>query len=198
MRYYVDIVLISNEEESLGYLWRKLYAQIHLALVEVRDENDLVSIGLAFPKYSDDRFLGDTLRLFSATKEELESLNLEKWLNRLEGYVFVGMIKEVPKDTKFATFGRKQFKSNSEIRRLAKRHAQREQIAYEEALQNFERTEAKYREERDKNRLPYINIKSLSTGHEMKLFIIKKSSEIEQQGKFNTYGLSNTTTVPDF
>ncbi len=198
MNYYVDIKLLTDTEISLGFLWKKLYAQIHLALVEVRDEKNLVSIGLAFPNYSGDRFLGDTLRLFAPSKEELERLDLNRWLARLLDYLTVSEIKEVPKDTKLATFGRKQFKSNSEIRRLAKRYAQREQIAYEEALQNFEQTEAKYRKERDKNRLPYINIKSLSTGNEMKLFIIKKSSDIEQKGKFNTYGLSNTTTVPDF
>jgi CRISPR-associated endonuclease Csy4 len=194
MKYYVDIALISNEEENLGYLWRKLYAQIHLALVEVRDENDLVSIGLAFPKYSDDRFLGDTLRLFSVTKEELESLKLEQWLSRLEGYLFVGKIKEVPSTTEFVSFRRKQFKTNAE--RLARRQAKRKGISYEEALKNYENFDEE--EKKKKNRLPYINVKSLSSDREMKIFIEKSKAKEESQGLFSTYGLSSETTVPWF
>ena len=108
MKYYIDIALISNEEDNLGYLWRKLYAQIHLALVEVRDESNLVSVGLSFPNYSNNRSLGDTLRLFASTEEKLKELKLEVWLNRLEGYVFIGDIKEVPKNiNKFVSFRRK-------------------------------------------------------------------------------------------
>jgi len=194
MKYYVDIALISNEEENLGYLWRKLYAQIHLALVEVRDENDLVSIGLAFPKYSDDRFLGDTLRLFSATKEELESLKLEQWLSRLEGYLFVGKIKEVPPTTEFVSFRRKQFKTNAE--RLARRQAKRKGISYEEALKNYENFDEE--KKKKKNRLPYINVKSLSSDREMKIFIEKSKAKEESQGLFSTYGLSSESTVPWF
>ncbi len=198
MRYYLDIVLISNEEENLGYLWRKLYAQIHLALVEVRDENDLVSIGLAFPKYSKDRFLGDTLRLFASTKEELESLKLEEWLSRLEGYLFVGKIKEVPTTTEFVSFNRKRFKSHAKIRRHAKLYAKRNNITYEKALVRFEETEEKYRKLKEDNRLPYVNIKSGSTGQYLKVFIEKKEFDVEQKGKFSTFGLSKNATVPWF
>jgi len=194
MKYYVDIVLISNEEENLGYLWRKLYAQIHLALVEIRDENELVSIGLAFPKYSDNRFLGDTLRLFSVTKEEMESLNLEKWFNRLEGYLFVGKIKEVPTTTEFVSFRRKQFKTN--VERLARRQAKRKGISFEEAMKNYENFDEE--EKKKKNRLPYINVKSLSSDREMKIFIEKSEAKEEKQGLFSTYGLSSESTIPWF
>jgi len=198
MNYYVDIKLLTDTDINLGFLWKKLYAQIHLALVEVKDEQNMVSIGVSFPTYSKDRFLGDTLRVFSPTKEELESLNLEEWLSRLEGYLFVGEIKEVPSSVTFVTFGRKQFKSNSEIRRLAKRYAKREGVEYEEALKCFESAEEKYRKEREKNRLPYVNIKSLSTNNDMKMFIVKKSCDIQKKGLFSTYGLSNSSTVPWF
>jgi len=195
MKYYVDIALISNEEENLGYLWRKLYAQIHLALVEVRDERNLVSIGLAFPNYSDNRFLGDTLRLFAPSKKELEGLNLKKWLNRLEGYVFVGEIKEVPSNiTGFVSFRRKQFKTNA--KRLARRQAKRKGISYEEALKNYEHFDEE--KKKKKNRLPYINVKSLSSDREMKIFIEKSKPKEESQGLFSTYGLSNESTVPWF
>jgi len=198
MNYYIDIKLITDTEITLGFLWKKLYAQIHLALVEVRDKNNMVSVGVSFPNYSKDRLLGETLRLFAPSKEELKRLNLNLWLARLLDYISVSEIQEVPKDVKFVIFGRKQFKSNSEIRRLAKRYATRANVSYEEALKGFEKTEKKYKKQKNGNRLPYVNIESLSTGNYMKIFIIKKSSDIENRGLFSTYGLSNSSTVPWF
>jgi CRISPR-associated endonuclease Csy4 len=193
VNYYIDIRLITDTEISLGFVWKKLYAQIHLALVEVRDENNLVSIGMSFPNYSSDRFLGDTLRLFASTKEELERLKLEEWLSRLEGYVFLGEIKEVPTNiTEFASFRRKQFKMNPE--RLARRQAKRKDISYEEALKNYKN----FDEENKKIKLPYINVKSLSSNREMKLFIQKSEQKENKNGLFSTYGLSSESTIPWF
>ena len=193
MNYYVDIKLITDTEITLGFLWKKLYAQIHLALVEVRNEDNLVSVGLSFPNYLKDRFLGDRLRLFASTKEELERLKLEEWLSRLEGYVFLEEIKEVPTDvTKFVSFRRKQFKTNAE--RLARRQAKRKGISYEEALKNYEN----FDEEKKKTKLPYINVKSLSSNREMKVFIQKSEEKESKNGLFSTYGLSSESTVPWF
>jgi CRISPR-associated endonuclease Csy4 len=193
MNYYVDIKLITDTEITLGFLWKKLYAQIHLALVEVRNEDNLVSIGLSFPNYSKDRFLGDTLRIFASTKEELESLELNKWLSRLMDYLSISEIKEVPTDvTKFVSFRRKQFKTNTE--RLARRQAKRKGISYEEALKNYEN----FDEEKKKTKLPYINVKSLSSDREMKIFIEKSEEKESKNGLFSTYGLSSKSTVPWF
>jgi CRISPR-associated endonuclease Csy4 len=231
MNYYVDIKLLTDTEISLGFLWKKLYAQIHLALVEVRDEKNLVSIGLAFPNYSDDRFLGDTLRLFAPTKEELERLDLNRWLIRLLDYLTVSDVKEVPSNvTEFVSFRRKQFKTN--VERLARRQFKRQGIklvkhnlkklyslerllkltlvdyqyqyiefskkfiSYEEALKNYENFDEE--ERKKKNRLPYINVKSLSSDREMKIFIEKSKAKEESHGLFSTYGLSSESTVPCF
>jgi len=193
MNYYVDIKLLTDTEISLGFVWKKLYAQIHLALVEVRDENNLVSIGLGFPKYSNDRFLGDTLRIFAPTKEALEKLDLNRWIARLLDYLIVSEIKEVPTHiNEYVSFGRQQFKTNRET--LARRQAKRKGISYEEALQNY----ANFDENKNKTKLPYINIKSLSTDREMKVFIKKSEPKEREDGLFSTYGLSNKSTVPWF
>jgi len=194
MNYYVDIKLLTDTEITLGFVWKKLYAQIHLALVEVRDENNLVSIGLGFPKYSDDRFLGDTLRIFAPSKEELEQLDLNRWVGRLLDYLTVSELKEVPITTEFVSFRRKQFKTNAE--RLARRQAKRKGISYEEALKNYENFDEE--EKKKKNRLPYINVKSLSSDRELKIFIEKSKVKEESQGLFSTYGLSSESTVPWF
>ena len=231
MNYYVDIKLLTDTEITLGFVWKKLYAQIHLALVEVRDENNLVSIGLGFPKYSDDRFLGDILRIFAPSKEELEKLDLNRWVGRLLDYLTVSDVKEVPINvTKFVCFRRKQFKMN--IERLARRQFKRQGIklvklnlkklysserplkltlvdyqyqyiefskkfiSYEEALKNYENFDEE--ERKNDNKLPYINVKSLSSDRELKIFIIKVDQQESKEGLFSTYGLSKETTVPWF
>lgn len=193
MKYYIDITLVPNSEENLAFIWSKLYAQMHLALVEMKNNND-VAIGFSFPYYNTHVFpLGDTLRIFAETKIVLENLDLDKWLNRLDGYIHRGVIKEVPSDTKeFVSFGRKQFKTNKET--LARRQAKRKGISYQEALQNYQN----FDEDKNKTKLPYINVKSLSTGKEMKLFINKSDIKEREDGLFSTYGLSNTSTVPWF
>ncbi len=200
MNYYVDIKLLSDTEITLGFIWQKLYAQMHLALVELKDENNTVNIGFSFPLYRDHQFpLGDVLRVFAHSKERLEELDMPKWLNRLDDYVYVGKTKEVPNDIEeYVCFGRKQFKSGAEIRRLAKRYAKRNGVSQEEALRTFELTEQKYTKLKDDNKLPFVNIKSLSNGHPIKIFIVKKEVEMEEKGVFSTYGLSNFSTLPWF
>jgi len=200
MNYYVDIKLLGDTEITLGFIWQKVYTQMHLALVEIKDENNTVDIGFSFPRYNNHAFpLGDTLRVFANSKERLETLDMPKWLNRLDGYVFMGETKEVPADIKeYVCFGRKQFKSGAEIRRLAKRYTKRNDVSEEEALHNFELTEQKYTKLKDDNKLPFVNIKSLSNGHPIKIFIIKKEVESEEKGVFSTYGLSNFSTLPWF
>jgi len=194
MNYYVDIKLFTDTEITLGFVWKKLYAQIHLALVEVRDENNLVSVGLSFPKYKESKFpLGNELRIFSHSKEKLEKLDLNCWLERLLDYVSISEIQEVPTDiNEYVSFGRKQFKVNAE--RLARRQAKRKGISFEEALKNYEN----FDEEKKKTKLPFVNIKSLSSDREMKIFIHKTKKEESKQGMFSTYGLSNEATVPWF
>jgi len=198
MKFYVDIALIPNREDTLAFIWKKVYTQMHLALVEIKDK-DGVAIGFSFPYYRDYDYselffpLGDVLRVFSPSKELLEELNIEHWLERLEGYVYVGKIKTVPTNiNKYASFGRKQFKTN--VQTLARRQAKRKGISYEEALKNYK----DFDEEKKKTKLPFINIKSLSNDRELKLFIQKSEKKEPKKGLFSTYGLSSEATVPWF
>jgi len=48
------------------------------------------------------------------------------------------------------------------------------------------------------NKLPYINIDSLSSQNKMKVFVAKGISIEPKEGLFSTYGLSKTSTVPCF
>ena len=191
MKYYIDIKLLGDTEITLGFIWQKIYAEIHLALVTHKDTENMVKVGLSFPHYMEIFPLGDTLRLLASTREELELLDIEDRLKKFSDYLLISEIKEVPTDIKsYATFSRKQFKSNPA--RLARRYAKRHNVTLEEALKVYEGVEGK------ETKLPYINIKSTSTKQFLKIFIERAEMGHEEIGKFNTFGLSKTSTIPIF
>src|SRR5690625_5385178 len=85
MRFYQEITLIKTPDISPYFVWSKLYTQVHLALVEQQNPDKTVSIGVSFPAYhyvenEDGGYgtLGDKLRVFANSEQELERLNLQK------------------------------------------------------------------------------------------------------------------------
>lgn len=196
MKYYIDIKLLSDNEISLGFIWQKVYAQMHLAMVKQKDSQGLCKVGFSFPKYGKSFPLGDILRLLAPTKEELKLLDIEENLKRFSDYVLISDIKEVPVNVEtYVTFSRKQFK-NSNTERLVRRQAKRKGISIDEARKNYK----DFDEEKilKENKLPYININSLSTQNKMKIFIDKNIKEKATDGLFTSYGLSKVSTVPYF
>jgi CRISPR-associated endonuclease Csy4 len=189
MKYYIDIKIISDDEINLGFLWKKVYQQIHLALVEAKNEK----IALSFPNYGSKIFpMGNILRIFAQTQEEIEALSLKKWLDKLKDYTVIGNISMTSTVHKYVQFRRQQFKFHKDIIRRAEHQAKRRNISLEEALKHFEG----YKEK--ENKLPYLMYKSLSSNQEIRLFIEKKEFNSKQDGDFNTFGLSKTATVPWF
>jgi len=212
MKYYIDITLLPDAEANLGFLWQKVYQQLHLALVENKVAQNRSAIAISFPKYGDKTFpLGDKIRLFAEEKRQLELLDIKKWLNRLTDYVHYTSIKNVPESiTQYVCFKRKQFKSKEKIRaeadRWAPKLAKKLNKPLEDVLSRL--NERKYE---DKFTLPFINMMSLSSKQEaglsnnrqFKLFIEKKEENNIKDGFFNCYGLSfreadKTATVPWF
>jgi len=202
MKYYQDITLLPDAEANLGFLWQKVYQQIHIALAENKIAENQSAIAVSFPKYDDKVFpLGDKLRLFAEQHSELEQFNIAKWLSRLTDYAHITSIKEVPSSVnEYACFKRKQFKSN--LIKEAKRRAKYKGETLEDALTHFK----DYQKE---SSLPYINMTSLSTEGErpnnkiFKLFIEKNKADKLEQGCFNCYGLSSReitkiATIPWF
>lgn len=205
MKYYLDITLLPDADANLGFLWQKVYQQVHLALVENKIAENQSSIAVSFPNYGDKEFpLGNKLRLFSETQEQFKQLDMEEWLNRLTDYTHCTSVKEVPLSVnQFVCFKRKQFNSN--IERLARRRAKYKQESFEEAMTHF----SGFKEE--VSALPFINMLSLSTKKEtqiserkkFRLFIEQVIAEKSALGKFNCYGLSGrelskSATVPWF
>ena len=204
MKFYQEITLIDQAEISPYFIWTKLYTQLHIALAELKDANNKVNIGVAFPQYIFEEKvgnqkaninLGKKLRLFASSESDLKKLDIRKWLERLEDYVHITSIREVPKEIKgYAIYKRKQVKTNAQ--RLARHRVKRGDIGFDEAL-------ARYSNVVTTTALPYIELKSLSNStaedeKRFKLFIEKQSATKSESQVFSTYGLSFTSSVPEF
>ena len=191
MKYYQDITLLPDAEANLGFLWQKVYQQIHLALVENKVGENQSLVAISFPEYLSKAFpLGSKLRLLAEETALLEGLNLSKWLNRLTDYCHYTSIKSIPAVTEYAVFTRKQFNSN--VERLARRRAKYKSESYEQALAHFDGFE------NEQSNLPYLNSQSLSKNERFRLFIQQDKHQNNVSGTFDCYGLSKTATVPLF
>lgn len=200
MKYYQDITLLPDAEANLGFLWQKVFQQLHIALVDNKIGENESSIALSIVDYGNKDFpLGNKLRLLAKSDEALSILDTHRWLNRLTDYCHIKPIKPVPADvTQYACFKRKPVKS---IEKKAQRRAKHLNKPYDEVLAYL------LKEGRsDKCPLPYINIESQDTKKRVEqgvpckfsLFIEQKLFESPSAGKFDCYGLSKTATVPWF
>lgn len=193
MQNYIDITLLPSDEIGHYFLWGKIYQQMHLALVE----HGAGRVGFAFPEYSSGQpRLGRKLRVFAQSIDELNQLNLSKWLSRLTDYCHITSARSVPDHAQHAIFFRKQFLTSPE--RLAKRRAKRNGETFEHALAHFDGFEENL------TTLPFVELASSSTttdadkSHRFKLFIERTIIKNIQSGEFNSYGLSKTASVPWF
>lgn len=194
MKHYIEITLLPNPDLNLFSLWSKFFQQLHLGLVELQDEQKQVPIGVSFPEYLvGDKFslLGSKCRLFAADQATLESLDIGKWLQRLSDYVHVTSIRPVPSHvTGYAIYQRQQAKTNPES--LARRYAKRHQLSFEEAWQKYSSMQP------PSISTPFIRLNSLSNGQAFCLWIKKTAVQEAQTGQYSSYGLSATSTVPEF
>lgn len=191
MKFYIELTLLPSPEVPLYFLWEKIYGQVHLALVEMQDAEGKVSIGVAFPGYDASTFqLGSKLRLFADGKADLERLDLGKWLHRLSDYVHLTSIRDVPAKCEYALFRRLQPKSSNV--RLARRKAKRHSVTVEQAVQQLNGRKEQM------SKAPFIWCKSLSSNKRYRLMIASDQDKQFQAGRFSTYGLSSSSTVPVF
>lgn len=203
MKYYLEIKFLPEDDISIHFLWSKVYKQLHLALASVKNAENKVNIGFSFPEYRYDQkksgvFVGEKLRIFAESENDLNILNVQNWLNRYLDYVHISSVKSVPNEkiSGYAIFKRKQVKSSAE--RLARAEAKKGRYDYENALGH-------YRKFITSTNLPYIQMLSDSSQttdeslkNHFKLFIEKLSAEKSETQVFSTYGLSSVSSVPEF
>ena len=199
MKYFQDITLIPDAEANLGFLWYKIFQQIHIALVENKISEKESAIAISIPEYGNKNFpLGRKLRLLAKDSSLISNLNTHKWLNRLSDYVHIKSIQEVPQSVMHHTrFSRKNVCS---IERKAINRAEHLNKPYDEVLK-FLLNENK----NHKCELPFVHVESQSSEtdktqkkNRYPLFIEKTLFEEPIEGTFDCYGLSKTATVPWF
>lgn len=196
MKYYQDITLMPDAEASLGFLWQKVYQQVHIALVDNKIAENESAVAISLPLYgAKDMPLGNKLRLLSNDENLLKQLEIEKWLSRLTDYCHIKFIQSVPNTNQHVCFKRQSVKSEFKKAQSLAKHLGK---SVEEVL--------KYRKEQglsNKSKLPYIHMESqqkTTTGikNKFKLFIAQKNCNAPVKGVFDCYGLSKTATVPWF
>lgn len=212
MNFYQELTLIKSPDISLYFIWSKLYTQVHLALVEAKNPDETVNIGVSFPEYAcfekdgeTVTALGSKLRVFAQGKEDLEQLDLLKWCERLLDYIHIKKIAPVPdtnshlrvkrlrqvknQDAKTRSFASKRGLSFEQVKKLRIQHiAKKNNISLEQAAHAYENPVLEKR--------PYIRMHSLRGGNAFSLTIDQTVAEKAAPGTFNTYGMSMAATVP--
>lgn len=199
MKHYIDITLLPSDDIGTHFLWSKVMMQVHLALVEIQDGDKKTPVAVSFPDYKEPRatsmaFMGKKMRLFAMQPSDFERLNVTKWLNRLDDYVHVKAISDVPQNIEhYESFSRvtKSGSADKHIRRRMKRHKE----TLEQATLYF----SDYKMDKEAKALPFIKMKSLGGGDEFNMSIRRKTAVLENaECSFSTYGFNRHAALPKF
>ncbi len=188
MNYYIDIELFPKKELRENILLNQLYLEFHKRIFDL----NLKVIGVSFPKYR--LKLGDVFRIHG-DKESLEKLQSEEWIKKYPKNYHVSKITIIPQKVKYRVISRvQQTMSQSKLRRLIKRAEEGKGGIKEEDIK-------KYKIKMLQGGLdnPFVDLISSSNNQRYRLFIsFGEFQDTEIKGKFDTYGLSKTSTVPWF
>jgi CRISPR-associated endonuclease Csy4 len=193
MNYYVEIKLQPDAEFSSPVLMNALFSKLHKVLFDMQS-ND---IGVSFPDYG--KILGERVRIHGE-ESRLKALCVKDWIQRMRDYCQVGPIQKAPEEISYRVFSRRQEKMNSS--RLKRLLARQEKGKRGTRTNLTEKSIEKYKQEMlvsKQNAMPYLELKSNSNGNVHRRYIqFGELSDTPVQGKFDTFGLSKTATVPWF
>ena len=185
MDYYFEIKLKPDFEMRESLLMSLVYNKFHKALVTLRSDR----IGVSFPDYKIK--LGRIIR-FHGCKTDLQNLCSTNWLGGLIGYCAVSKIMPVPANVEYRIISRiRTNMSQSKLKRLKRRGS----------ITPLE--EKRYKAKMFSQGLvnPYLDLKSSSTKQIYRRFISFSALMNEPHNdndKFDSYGLSDTATIPWF
>jgi CRISPR-associated endonuclease Csy4 len=184
----IDIQLRHDPDFPQQHLLNALYAKLHRALAA----DGKGTIGVSFPKHNASRpYLGPVLRLHG-TNDDLAALLATPWLTGMRDHVDVGELRAVPRDAMHRVVRRVQAKSS--VDRMRRRAMQRHSIDADEAARRIPDSAA------ESLALPHVMLPSKSTGQPVFPLFIEHGPlrSTPSSGRFNSYGLSTTATVPWF
>lgn len=184
MESYQDIRLLPDPEFGTELLMAALFSKLHRAL----GQHAAGDIGVSFPRAA--KTPGDVLRLHG-TAQVLAAFNQHPWRKGVNDHIESSEINAVPGSLKYRTVSRVQVKSSAD--RLRRRSVKKGWLTEDQALERIPDNQSK------RCNLPFIALKSLSTGERFQLFIRQgELRDLPVEGIFSAYGLSATTTVPWF
>ena len=201
MNHYQEITLLPDAEISLAFLWTKVYTQLHLAFVAQKDTPHGGTFAVSFPEYTEGKGkgLGHKVRVFAETEEALQTLNLDKKLERLLDYVHLTTIRPIPtrRLKGYAIYSRQHApKSQAQTaRRFSRRHGLPVEQETARLAKKQRQSEKLKKSIRD---LPYIQMQSLTTHPQYNLFIHTQPTPSAAASPFSLYGLSPEAAVPEF
>ncbi len=187
MDSYVEIKLRPDPEFAPQLLLNALMGKLHRGLVLAETS----AIGISFPDNTDKpRSLGQRLRLHGAASE-LGGFMEGRWLAGMSDHVTVSVVQPLPEVVGHRVVRRVQPKTNAE--RLRRRYQRRHDVSAEEARRlipdSVEQSVS----------LPFVTLRSASTDQRFALFVSHGPIQGEATaGVFNSYGLSQSATVPWF
>ncbi|WP_312584650.1 type I-F CRISPR-associated endoribonuclease Cas6/Csy4 [Atlantibacter sp.] len=184
MDHYLEIHVLPDPEFSEEMLMAALVAKLHRALGS-RGKGD---IGISFPSFG--LKPGPRLRVHG-TQSALKELESMAWRKGLHDYCLCTELMPVLEIKGWRCVSRVQVKSNPQ--RLLRRSVRKGWLTEEEARQRSLMITEQFSD------LPWLNMRSLSTGQCFRLFVCH--GEIQPKpiaGEFSSYGLSPTATVPWF
>jgi CRISPR-associated endonuclease Csy4 len=187
MDHYVDIQVRTDPEFPAHQLMSALYAKLHRALVA----QACTRIGVSFPGVDAQApHLGTRLRLHGKIAD-LSALLECDWLTGMRDHVALTSPTQVPDTAQYRALRRVQVKSSPE--RLRRRLMRRHGFGEHEARQRIPDEAARFA------RLPFLQLRSTSTGQTFRLFIDHGPIQAcAVPGSFNAYGLSQEATIPWF
>ena len=188
--HYIDITILPDPEFSHAHLIGALLSKLHRVLVHLQS----CDIGVSFPRHVQapvtQRSLGSLVRLHGP-QAALQALMAQNWLHGMRDHITLSDVAAVPPQASHRIVQRKQFKTS--VQRLRRRRMQRKGETAEQAAQaippHVERTPD----------LPFANLRSFSTSQTFALFVAHGPLLPQAvAGAFNTYGLSQGSSVPWF
>lgn len=187
MDHYQEIQLRPDPEFTPSVLMNALFGKMHRALVSQNSR----SIGVSFPDMAQERpYLGDRLRLHG-TVDNLKQLMGTNWLTGMHDHLFLGAISTVPSGSLHRVVRRVQARSS--VERLRRRLVKRKGLTMDQARLAITDSEE------ERLTLPYVILRSQSSGQTFRLFVEQRPPEPDPvYGEFGLYGLSPTATIPWF
>ena len=181
--YYIDI---TSSNRDFG----KAFTQVHMSIVSTK-----LQIGCAFPlyRYNNSTRVGNVglvLRLFAQTEEDFHTLDIA---SRVEAFSEVTAIQPVPANVLgYCSFSRVRRKSMSDIRRSARRAVAAGRFDDMPTALEYMQRENVFQP------VPALFMYSHSTQRMFPLHVKVEQKANPVAGEFNTFGLSETATVPVF